>query len=97
MVRLIKESFKGDQGEILVLYVMDNSKVLKYRIVYRGNNWSEDEWVRLDHKKFEPHHIHVRRRTTLIRYEKASLLDIFNMLHDLSDRIVGVVQKCGRK
>lgn len=72
-LRIIKEIHKLPRGQLYIIYVEKNGKIIKYRYVYNGYNWNKDEWIRLDHKPEEPSHLHIRRRTQIIQYELETL------------------------
>jgi len=88
VIKKIMEELTVDGGKLVVLYVEEDQRVLRYRYLYARKSWGRNEWVRLDHTSGEPSHVHVRRKTALLKYSKGNISSIALGLSDLSDKIV---------
>lgn len=92
-MRRTTEEYEVDGGGLTVLYLEDaEGNVLRYRYAFTRADWSPDEWIRLDHRQQEPSHVHLRRRTPVLRYAKDRVLKIVQQLINLSDAAANI---CG--
>lgn len=90
LIKKVTEELRIDEGRLVVLYVEDDGRVVKYRYLFARKDWDRTEWVRLDHTAVEPSHVHLRRRTEVLRYVETALTEICRELADLSDKIPGI-------
>jgi len=87
LIKKVTEELSLDEGRLVILYLEDDGKVVKYRYLFARKDWEKTEWVRFDHTSLEPSHGHLRRRTRVLRYTKTALTDLCRKLAELSDRI----------
>ena len=88
MSSIVKEE-KYLEGGKAVLLCVSGDHMEKFRLVFRKNEWKEDEWVRIDSEE-EGTYLQIRRRLNGVRCEEAIhlLKRVLDSMSELNEVII---------